>query len=58
MSDTIGLMGGQFHYIDSFRTPHTDKLHVVERFTISRDGRTLSAIVTGKTPARSTAAHT
>jgi hypothetical protein len=44
--DTIGLAGGQFHYIDSFRTPHTDKLHVVERFTISQDGRTLTAIVT------------
>jgi hypothetical protein len=44
--DTVGLAGGQFHYIDSFRTPHTEKLHVVERFTISQDGRTLTAIVT------------
>jgi len=44
--DTTGLAGGQFHYIDSFRTPHTEKLHVVERFTISQDGRTLTAIVT------------
>jgi hypothetical protein len=44
--DTVGLAGGQYHYIDSFRTPHTDKLHVVERFTISRDGRALTAIVT------------
>jgi len=44
--DTIGLAGGRFHYIDSFRTPHTEKLHVVERFTISQDGRTLTAIVT------------
>jgi hypothetical protein len=44
--DTIGLAAGRFHYIDSFRTPHTDKLHVVERFTISEDGRTLTAIVT------------
>ena len=44
--DTIGLAAGKYHYIDSFRTPHTDKLHVVERFTISQDGRTLTAIVT------------
>ncbi len=43
--DTIGLAGGKFHYIDSFRTPHTDKLHVVERFTVSPDARTLTAIV-------------
>jgi len=48
--DTIGLAAGKYHYIDSFRTPHTDKLHVVERFTISRDGRTLTAIVTVEDP--------
>ena len=48
--DTIGLAGGKWHYIDSFRTPHTDKLHVVERFTISKDGRTLTAIVTVEDP--------
>jgi hypothetical protein len=48
--DTIGLAGGRFHYIDSFRTPHTEKLHVVERFTISQDGRTLTAIVTVEDP--------
>ncbi len=44
--DTIGLAAGKFPYIDSFRTPHTDKLHVVERFTINQDGKTLTAIVT------------
>jgi len=48
--DTIGLAGGKFHYIDSFRTPHTEKLHVVERFTISKDGRALTAIVTVEDP--------
>jgi hypothetical protein len=48
--DTIGLAGGRWHYIDSFRTPHTDKLHVVERFTMSKDGRTLTAIVTVEDP--------
>jgi hypothetical protein len=48
--DTIGLAGGRNHYIDSFRTPHTEKLHVVERFTISQDARTLTAIVTVEDP--------
>jgi hypothetical protein len=48
--DTIGLAGGKYHYIDSFRTPHTEKLHVVERFTISQDGRALTAIVTVEDP--------
>jgi hypothetical protein len=48
--DTVGLAGGKWHYIDSFRTPHTDKLHVVEQFTISPDGRTLTAIVTVEDP--------
>jgi hypothetical protein len=37
--DTIGLAAGKYHYIASLRTPHTEKLHVVERFTISRDRR-------------------
>ena len=48
--DTVGLAGGEFHYIDSFRTPHTEKLHVVERFTISPDGRALTGIVTVEDP--------
>jgi hypothetical protein len=48
--DTIGLAGGKYHYIDSFRTPHTQKLHVVERFTISRDGKALTAIVRMEDP--------
>jgi hypothetical protein len=48
--DTIGLAGGQFHYIDSFRTPHSGKLHVVERFTVSQDGRTLTAVVRVEDP--------
>jgi hypothetical protein len=48
--DTIGLAAGKYHYIDSFRTPHTEKLHVVERFTISQDARTLTAIVAVEDP--------
>jgi hypothetical protein len=48
--DTIGLAAGKYHYIDSFRTPHTEKLHVIERFTVSQDGRTLTAIVRVEDP--------
>jgi hypothetical protein len=42
--DTIGLAGTpKMSFIDNFRTPHTDKLHVVERFKITDDGKTLEA---------------
>jgi hypothetical protein len=33
-----------------FRTPHTEKLHVVERFTIAADGKTLTALVKVEDP--------
>ena len=48
--DTIGIKGGKYHYMDNFRTPHTDKLHVVERFTISPDKKKLSAIIKVEDP--------
>jgi hypothetical protein len=37
--DTIGLNTGTF--VDSFRTPHTEQLHVVERFRIVDGGKAL-----------------
>jgi hypothetical protein len=37
--DTIGLNGKTF--IDNYRTPHTAKLHVVERYKLIDDGNTL-----------------
>ena len=37
--DTIGLNARTF--LDNFRTPHTEKLHVIERYRLSNDGRTL-----------------
>src|SRR5215470_14083360 len=37
--DTIGLNTRTF--VDSFRTPHTEQLHVVERFRIVEDGKAL-----------------
>jgi len=42
--DTIGLSTTN-SYINNYRTPHTEKLHVVERFTIEPGGKNLSAIV-------------
>jgi hypothetical protein len=47
--DTVGL-STDMSYIDNFRTPHTEKLHVVERFTIEPDGKNLTAIVTVNDP--------
>src|ERR1043166_1124237 len=47
--DTIGL-STKNSYIDNFRTPHTEKLHVVERFKLSADERTLEATVTVEDP--------
>jgi hypothetical protein len=48
--DTIGIAGGKLHYIDNFRTPHSEKLHVVERFTISADHKNVTALVTVDDP--------
>jgi hypothetical protein len=42
--DTIGL-STKNSYIDNYRTPHTEKLHVIERLTLAADGRTLEAFV-------------
>jgi hypothetical protein len=47
--DTIGLSTDQ-SYLDNFRTPHTEKLHVVERFTLEPDGKFLTAIVRAEDP--------
>ena len=41
--DTIGMNGRTF--VDNYRTPHTDKLHVVERFRMIDGGKTLEAKV-------------
>jgi hypothetical protein len=47
--DTIGL-STKSSYLDNFRTAHSEKLHVVERFTLSPDRNTLTAIVTVNDP--------
>ena len=47
--DTIGL-SKKMSFIDNFRTPHTDKLHVVERYTVAKDKKTVTAVVTVDDP--------
>jgi hypothetical protein len=42
--DTIGMNGTS--YVDNYRTPHTDKIHVVERFRIVEGGKTLQVTAT------------
>jgi hypothetical protein len=47
--DTIGLSTKK-SYIDNFRTPHTENLHVVERLTVEPDGKYLTGIATVEDP--------
>ena len=49
MIDTIGL-STKNSYIDNWRTPHTEKLHVVERLKLAADGKTLDALVKVEDP--------
>ena len=46
--DTIGL--NDRTYVDNYRTPHTDKMHVVERFKLIDGGKTLQATMTVDDP--------
>jgi hypothetical protein len=47
--DTIGFNDKTF--VDNFRTPHSDKLHLVERLRLVEDGKFLEAEVTIEDPA-------
>ena len=47
--DTIGL-STKTSFIDNFRTPHSLKEHVVERFRLPADGKTLEVAVTVEDP--------
>ena len=42
--DTIGLQPHN-SFLDWFRTPHTEKMHVTERFKLSADGKMLDVLV-------------
>ena len=46
--DTIGLSDRTF--VDGYRTPHTDKVHVIERLKISGNGQVLDASFTVDDP--------
>src|SRR5499427_3447054 len=46
--DTIGLNDRTF--VDNYRTPHTEQMHVVERFKMTDGGKTLQVFVTVDDP--------
>ena len=46
--DTIGLNDKTF--VNNFRTPHSDKLHVVERFKLTDNGRVMQVDITFEDP--------
>lgn len=46
--DTIGL--NDKTHIDRFATPHSDKIHVVERYRLSADGKKIETLVTVDDP--------
>jgi hypothetical protein len=46
--DTIGLNAKT--YVDNYRTPHTEKLRVIERWRIVDDGNAMEATVTVDDP--------
>ena len=46
--DTIGLNGRT--YVDNYRTPHTDQLHIVERYRLIEDGNILEVRFTVEDP--------
>ena len=37
-------------FVDNFRTPHTEKLHVIERFRLIEGGKKLEIHVTAEDP--------
>jgi hypothetical protein len=41
--DTIGISAKSF--VDNYRTPHTDQLHVVERWKLAADGNTVDVSI-------------
>jgi hypothetical protein len=39
--DTIAILDHPLSFVDNYRTPHTDKLHVVERFKLLDGGKAM-----------------
>jgi hypothetical protein len=48
--DTIGILAHPLSFVDNYRTPHTDQLHVVERFKLAPDGQSIEVTVTVDDP--------
>jgi len=46
--DTIGMNDKSF--VDNYRTPHTEQIHVVERFKMIEDGKVLQVTATVEDP--------
>jgi len=43
--DTIGIAAMKNSVLDMFRTPYTDKIHVVERYKVTADDKFLEALI-------------
>jgi hypothetical protein len=54
--DTIGLSAKS--YIDDYRTPHTDQLHVVERMKLAADGQSIDVLAYVEDPGAFTTPYT
>jgi len=48
--DTIGIAAHPLGVIDMFRTPYTEKMHVVERFKVTADNKFLEVLVRVEDP--------
>ena len=48
--DTVNFAMHQYHFVDNFRTPHSEQLHVVERWRTIDDGKRLEVEVTVEDP--------
>jgi hypothetical protein len=46
--DTLGISTESF--VDNYRTPHTDKLHVIERFKLIQGGSTMEILISVDDP--------
>ena len=48
--DTTNFAMHQYHFVDNFRTPHSEQLHVVERWRTIDEGKRLEVEVTVEDP--------
>jgi hypothetical protein len=56
--DTIGILAHPLSFVDNYRTPHTDQLHVVERYRLSADGKEIDVTVQVEDPGAFTMPYT